>query len=191
MIARARWVLIGAALMLLAVAFSWSCGGGGGSSTPCGEEIDGIIQPCGVPSPPGAFLESISLCPGPPPSPTPVSTSTAIIMSPTPVETTCPSPIVTAVPEGGTAQFHAVGTFSDTSTQDITNNASTNWTTNNPSVVMPNTSPAGSYFATGSGCTTINATSGSISGSPPAMVVVSPAPGCPTPDPAAADQFGP
>jgi hypothetical protein len=190
MINRARWVLVGAAMMLLAVAFSWSCGGGG-SSTPCPTVTTGVPVPCGFPSPPGATLQSISICPGSPPSPTPVSTSTAVA-SPTPIESTCPSPVVTAVPQGGTAQFHAVGVFSDGSHQDITNSATTNWTTNNSAVIMPNTSPPGSYFAAGPGCAAANATSGSISGTSAAVVDVPPIPSaCPTPGPAAADLFGP
>ncbi len=190
MIDRARWILIGAAMMLVAVAFSWNCGGGAGSGpAPCPTTAGGIpIVACGTPSPAGAFLEDISICPGPPPSPTPVSVSAA----PTPMETTCPAPIVTAVPSQGTAQFHAVGSFSDGSTRDITNSVSTTWTTTNKAVITPNTSPAGSYFAAGPGCAMANATSGGISGSPAAVVDVPPIPAsCPMPGPAAAELFGP
>jgi len=181
MIDRARWILLGAALILLAVAFSWNCGGGG-TATPCATLTGGVpIAPCGIPSPPGAFLQSISICPGPPPSPTPISTSTAAA-SPTPTEAICPSPLVTAIPQATTIQFHAVGSFSDGSRQDVTNNTSTSWTSTDTSVVSPNTSPAGSYFSTGPGCATINAISGGISGSPAPMVEVSPG-ACPTPTP--------
>ena len=190
MIDRARWViLVGAAMMLVAVAFSsWNCGGGS-TSTPCPTSASGIpIIACGVASPAGPFLQDISICPGPPPSPTPVSTSTAVI-APTPMETTCPAPVVTAVPAGGMAQFHAVGTFSDGSTQDITDSASTMWTTSDAAVISPNISPAGSYSVNGPGCATANATSGGISGSPAAEVGVPTTVGCPTP--VAADPFGP
>jgi hypothetical protein len=87
---------------------------------------------------------------------------------------------MTSVPAGGTVQFHAVGTFNDGSTQDITNSASTTWTTNNTAVISPNTSPAGSYFAAGPGCAAADATSGGILGSPAAEVAVPPG-ACPTP----------
>ena len=188
MIDRARWVLIGAAMILVAFALlSWNCGGGSGPA-PCPTYPGGIpIVACGTPAAPGAILEDISICPGPPPSPTPVSTSTAVV-SPTPIETTCPAPMVTAVPAGGTVQFHAVGTFNNGTTQDITNSASTTWTTNNTAVISPNTSPAGSYFAAGPGCAVANATSAGLSGSPAVEVQVPPGL-CPAPG--AADPFGP
>ncbi|HEY2104919.1 MAG TPA: hypothetical protein VGH29_04005, partial [Candidatus Binataceae bacterium] len=154
---------------------------------PCPTAANGIpIVPCGTPSAAGPFLQDISICPGTPLPPTPVSTSTAVD-STTPMETTCPKPFVTAVPAGGMAQFHAVGTFSDGSTQDVTDSASTSWTSTNNAVISPNSSPAGSYSVVGSGCAMANANSGGISGSPPAEVEVPPA-SCPTP---AADPFGP
>jgi hypothetical protein len=182
MINRARWILIGAAMMVLGGVFAWSCGGGG-SSTQCVLGVGGIpIIPCGVPSPPGPSLESISICPGTAPPPTPVSTTTASPL-PTPMETTCPQQIITAVPTAGiNISFHAVGSFNNGTTQDITNNSTTSWTSSNLAVAVPNSSPAGSYFAAGAGCATINANSGSISGSPPPVVDVAPIPsGCPTP----------
>jgi hypothetical protein len=192
MIDRVRWILLGAAMLVVAVAFSWNCGGGGGGATVCPTFPGGIpITACGTASPQGPFLEAISICPGPPPSPTPVSTSTAAI-SPTPMETTCPAAFVTAVPAQGTVQFHAVGTFSDGATQDITNSASTTWTTTNSSVVSPNANPLGSYFAAGAGCASINATSGGVTGSPAVVVDVPPIPsGCPTPGPPVGSVFGP
>lgn len=166
MIGRARWILIGTAMMLVAGALSWSCGGGGGQS--CVTNLSGIpTNVCGVPNPPGPYLQSISICPGPPPPPTPVPSS-SVSPSATPTETACPAPLpTTVVPLGGTAQFHAVGTFSNDTNQDITNNSSTNWTTTDAGVVIPNTSGTpgpGSYYAAGYGTATINASSGGISG---------------------------
>src|SRR5579875_553585 len=193
MIGRARWILIGAAMMLVAVAFSWSCGGGG-SPVQCVTTITGTTV-CGLPGPPGPSLQSISICPGAPPSPTPIPTSSAV-PSPTPIEPTCAPTVVAAAPTTGvTLQFHAVGTFSDGSTQDITNNASTISTSDYTSVAMPNTSPGGQYYAAGNGCAQINAISGSIAGVPAVMDVL-PIPSgtsCPTPapSPGAADLFGP
>jgi len=185
MIDRARWILLGAAMLLMMVALSWSCGGGGGGPSSC-STFAGVAVGCGTPAPAGPILQGISICPGPPPSPTPVPVTTAST-SPTPMEPTCPTPIVTAVPKQ-TLQFHAVGIFSNNSTQDITNSPSTLWTTNNSSVVTPNTSPPGSFFAVASGCAGVNATSGGISGS--AIVDVEPVPAsCPSPGPAAADPF--
>jgi hypothetical protein len=186
---RARWILIGAAMVLLAVAFSWSCGGGGGAAIPCPTYPGGVpITACAVASPAGPFLQAISLCPGPPPSPTPASTGSA---APTPMETACTAQIVTAVPlvsppaPQPTVQFHAVGTFTDGSTQDITNGGSTTWTSDDPSVVTANTTPPGSYSPESTGCANVNASSGGISGSP-AVVDVEPVPAstvCPAPVP--------
>jgi hypothetical protein len=98
------------------------------------------------------------------------------------METTCPQ-LITAAPTAGlNLSFHAVGTFNDGLTQDITNNSTTTWTSTNLAVAVPNSSPAGSYFAAGAGCATINANAGSVSGSPPAIMSVAPIPsGCPTP----------
>src|SRR5690349_13357246 len=129
MVGGARWILIGAAMMLVAGALSWSCGGGG-SNDSCVQNSSGI---------------PVGLCGTPPPPPTPVPSSSGSA-SPTPTETACPAPLPTTVPPSTTLQFHAVGTFSDDSTQDITNNSSTTWTTNDPSVVVANTEPAGSFF---------------------------------------------
>ena len=180
MVGGARWILIGTAVMLVAGALSWSCGGG--SSTNCVTTSAGLpVGSCGTPAPPGASLSSISICPGPPPSPTPVP-SGSVSPSPTPTETACPRPLPTTVlPLGDSVQFHAVGTFSDNSTQDITDNSSTNWTTNDPTVVVAN-SDAGNFTAVGPGSAVINATSGGISGTSGAVIEVPPTP-TPTPSP--------
>src|SRR5579885_3183173 len=188
MIERARWILIGTAMVLTAVALTWSCGGGGGQAVPCPTLAGGVpVTACAQASPAGPALQAISICPGPPAPPTAVPTSSASV-TPAPVPT-CAAQVVTSVPSPqATVQFHAVGTFSDGSTQDITNGASTSWITNNTSVAVPNTSPPGSYFAAGPGCAEINASSGGILGAPPAVVVVQPVPAgttCPTPGPGA------
>ncbi len=90
------------------------------------------------------------------------------------------------LPQGDSVQFHAVGTFSDNSTQDITDNSSTNWTTNDPTVVVSNTEPPGNFTAVGPGSAVINATSGGISGTSGAVIEVPPTPTAtpsPTPTP--------
>jgi hypothetical protein len=192
MMERARWILLGTAMVLTAVALSWSCGGGGGGPVPCPTFAGGVpVTACAQASPAGPALQAISICPGPPAPPTAVPTS-SVSAVPTSVPT-CSGQFVTSVPSPqATVQFHAVGTFNDGSTQDITNGASTTWITNNTSVAMPNTSPPGSYFAAGPGCTAINASSGGILGSNPAVVVVQPVPAtttCPSASPTTASIF--
>lgn len=186
MVGGARWILIGAALMLVASAFALSCGGGGSGNCLVPTSA-GTINVCGSYLPIGASLEKISLCPGTPPPPTPVPTSTASPL-PTPMETVCAAPLpTTVVPMGGTAVFHAVGTYSDSSTQDITNSATTVWTSSDPATVMANngapgtsTGP-GTFFAAGIGTAEINANSPGVAG-PGAQVEVVPSP-TPTPAP--------
>ncbi len=188
MVGGARWILIGTAMMLVAGALWWSCGGGGSNSA-CTTTASGIpIGNCGTPAPPGPFLTNISICPGPPPPPTPVP-SGSISPSPTPTETACPAPLPTSLPQGDSLQFHAVGTFSngivDNITQDITDNSSTTWTTNDPTVVVPNAEPPGNFTAVGPGSAVINATSGGIRG-PGETIEVPPTPTAtpsPTPTP--------
>ncbi len=189
MVDRARWVLIGAAMMLVAGALSWSCGGGGSSSN-CTVLQGGVyVNLCSGVATPGPVLQDISLCPGTPATPTPVPSSTASV-APTPMETTCPNPLpTTVVPLNGTVYFHAIGTYSNKSTQDITNNVSTIWTSNNPTALVANTGTPGpgsstgpgSFFAVGAGTADVNATSAGISGlEPGAPVEVVPTP-TPTP----------
>jgi hypothetical protein len=178
MINKVRWIMIGAAMMLVAVAFAWSCGGSGGTSC----VTSNPYLPCEAPSAPGPYIQSISVCPGSAVPPTPVSTSTASPL-PTPLITTCPTQIVTALPTAGlTFQFHAIGTYSNGVTVDITNNTGTSWTSSDVGVADPNSSPAGSYYAPGCGSATINAVAGGLSGKPAPMVFVLPIP-CPTPTP--------
>jgi len=173
----ARWILIGTAMMLIAGALSWSCGGGGG--TPCTVNAFGTpVGNCATPAPPGPFLQKIAVCLGPPPTPTPIPSSSAS-PSATPIETPCPAPSPTTVPQGCTLQFHAVGTFSDDSTQDITDSSSTTWTTSDRAVVDLNPSPPANYFTAGTGTATINADSGSISGQGIRIKVTPPGPACP------------
>jgi hypothetical protein len=191
MVGGARWILIGTALMLVAGALLLSCGGGNNQN--CVIYQGGVaVNVCAGSATPGPFLQSISLCPGTPATPTPVPTS-GTSASPTPIETACPVPAPTTVPLNGTVFFHAVGTFSNAGTQDITNNASTNWTSNDPTSVIANTglpgtsTPPGSFFAAGVGSAEINASSAGISG-PGAEIDVLPTPtviptATPTPSP--------
>jgi len=179
MVERARWILIGTAMMLVAGALSWSCGGGSSSGS-CEVLQGGVyVNLCSGVATPGPVLQNISLCPGTPVTPTPVATSTAST-SPTPMETTCANPLpTTVVPVDGTVYFHAVGTYSDKSTQDITNNASTTWTSNDPTVLEANTGTPGpgsstgpgTFFATGIGTADVNATSAGISAPEPGAPV--------------------
>jgi N-acetylneuraminic acid mutarotase len=83
------------------------------------------------------------------------------------------TPAAPSVPKGLTQQFKATGTFTDSSTADLTNSVS--WTSGTPAVA---TVSAASGFATSVsvGSTVVTATSGSVSGSAtlnvtPAVVV--------------------
>lgn len=67
---------------------------------------------------------------------------------------------------GQTLQLSAVGTFSDNSTQDLTNMAT--WGSSNSTAVSVSTS--GLVTATGHGTSTITATSGAVSSSTPVLV---------------------
>jgi hypothetical protein len=72
------------------------------------------------------------------------------------------TPNVPSVPKGLTQQFKATGTFSDTSTADLTNSVS--WTSDTPTIATVNTA-SGLAQTIAVGSTTITATSGSVSGS--------------------------
>jgi hypothetical protein len=72
------------------------------------------------------------------------------------------TPTAPKVPTGLTQQFTATGTFSDTSTTDVTNNVT--WSSSTPTIATVSaTSGLAQTLAVGS--TTITATSGSVSGS--------------------------
>jgi hypothetical protein len=72
------------------------------------------------------------------------------------------TPNTPSLPKGLTQQFKATGTFSDTSTADLTNSVS--WTSNTPTIATVNAS-SGLAQTVAVGSTLITATSGSVSGS--------------------------
>jgi hypothetical protein len=71
------------------------------------------------------------------------------------------NPASPSLAPGLSQQFDAVGSYSDTSTHDLTTSA--NWSTANPAVATIN--PAGIATAAGEGSTTVSATLGSLQGS--------------------------
>ncbi len=73
------------------------------------------------------------------------------------------------MPQGGTQQFTATGTYTDGSTQDLT--ASATWSSSNPAVASMNATGLASSLGTGT--TTIKAVSGTISGSTTLTVTAS------------------
>jgi uncharacterized protein YjdB len=80
------------------------------------------------------------------------------------------TPTTPGVPKGLTQQFTARGTFSDTSTANLTSSVS--WTSGTPSIATVNTN-SGLANALVLGSTSVTATSGSVSGS--ATLTVTPA----------------
>ena len=76
------------------------------------------------------------------------------------------SPFSPTLNMGQTQQFSATGTFSDGSTQNITNNVT--WSSSNSTVAA--VSSSGLATASGHGSTNITATSGTVSGSSPLTV---------------------
>ena len=80
------------------------------------------------------------------------------------------TPAAASVPVGLTEQFTATGTFSDTSTANLTNIVT--WTSGTPTVAYPNAN-SGLFNANALGSTLITAASGSVSGS--ATLTVTPA----------------
>jgi uncharacterized protein YjdB len=96
-----------------------------------------------------------------------ITGSTNLTVTPTLVSIAV-APASPSIAKGATQQFTATGTYSDGSTQNLTSSAS--WTSTNTAVV---TVSAGLATAIATGSTTINATSGSISGS--ASLTVTPA----------------
>ena len=71
------------------------------------------------------------------------------------------TPTYVSIPKGSTQQFTATGTYSDSSTQNLTNTVT--WTSSNTAVAT--ITSAGLATGVGTGSATIQATSGSISGS--------------------------
>jgi trimeric autotransporter adhesin len=74
------------------------------------------------------------------------------------------TPANPSVAAGGTQQFAATGTFSDTSTQDVTLNS--HWSSSSSSVATIANAPsvAGLAHCNAAGSTTIKANSGGITG---------------------------
>jgi uncharacterized protein YjdB len=95
-----------------------------------------------------------------------VSGSDALTVSPAILVSIAVAPASPSILLGATEQFASTGTFSDGSTQVLTN--STAWSSANSSIVS--ISPAAVAFAGAVGTTTISATSGAVSGSAPVTV---------------------
>jgi trimeric autotransporter adhesin len=93
-----------------------------------------------------------------------ISGSTLLTVTPASVVSITVSPATAAIPLGLNQTFTAVGTFTDGSTQDVTNSA--HWSSSVPSVAtVSNTSgSSGMTTSTGSGSTVINATLGTVTG---------------------------
>ena len=93
------------------------------------------------------------------------SGSTLLTVTPASVVSITVSPAVAAIPVGLNAAFTAVGTFTDGSTQNLTN--SVHWSSSAPSVATVSNTPGsnGRATSTGSGSTVINATLGTVAGS--------------------------
>src|ERR1019366_7491555 len=97
------------------------------------------------------------------------SGSTAVTVGPAALVSIAVSPNQVSLPVGGTEQLTATGTFTDGTTQDLTQTAT--WISSGPTTAT--VSLTGSAVAKAVGTTTISATSGSVSGT--ANVVVTPA----------------
>ena len=94
-----------------------------------------------------------------------VTGSTTLLVSEAVLVSIAISPTATSIPAGATQQFTATGTFSDSSTQDIT--GAVHWSSSDGTVATISNTPGTSGLATGIGTgeVTINATSGSVNGS--------------------------
>ena len=99
-----------------------------------------------------------------------VSGSTPLSVTPATVISITVSPANAAIPLGVNQTFTALGTFTDGSTQDVTNSA--HWSSSVPSVATVSNTPGSGGLATstGLGSTLIGATSGSATGSANLMV---------------------
>ncbi len=93
-----------------------------------------------------------------------VSGSTTLIVSGAALVSIAVSPPAASIPAGSTQQFTATGTFSDTSTQDVTSTAY--WSTSDGTVATISDSAGSQGLATGvgAGSITITAASGSVNG---------------------------
>jgi hypothetical protein len=93
-----------------------------------------------------------------------VSGSTTLIVSGAALVSIAVSPPAASIPSGSTQQFTATGTFSDTSTQDVTSTAY--WSTSDGTVATISDSAGSQGLATGvgAGSIRITAASGSVNG---------------------------
>jgi len=94
-----------------------------------------------------------------------VSGSTLLTVTPASVVSISVSPATAAIPLGITQPFTAFGTFTDGSTQDVTNSA--HWSSSAPGVATVSNTPGGAGLTStvGSGNTIISATFGGVTGS--------------------------
>jgi hypothetical protein len=94
-----------------------------------------------------------------------ISGSTLLTVTHASVVSIAVNPAIAAIPLGLTQAFTALGTFSDGSTQDVTN--SVHWSSSVAAVATVSNTPAGNGIATstGSGIAIISATSGAVTGS--------------------------
>jgi outer membrane protein assembly factor BamB len=174
---RRIWSLLLPAFLILCAELMLSCGGGGGGA---------VIGPPA----PGPSLESISVCLGPPATATPTPTGKPV---PTVAPTPCPTGIPTAAMRGGTIAFHALGRFSNGALRDITEPATTLWSSQPPPPSVVEVTGQGSFFAANEGCVCVTASSGGLSGNMVGITVFlpssTPTPACtpcPTPVPKSA-----
>lgn len=183
------WLFLLPLLAFVATAMLLSCGGNSG----CGTTFDqfGNPQPNSgscvngpgiTPGPPGGSIVSISICPGPPPPPTPLPTVTAA--TPTVAPTPCTDFFSEAsVPQGCFIQFHAVATLNNKDVVDITNDSTSNWTSNETTELLPTTLQGlqGIYAAVGAGPPVDAVVSvPGVSSSPVAVTIGTPVALCPT-----------
>jgi Bacterial Ig-like domain (group 2)/Abnormal spindle-like microcephaly-assoc'd, ASPM-SPD-2-Hydin len=94
-----------------------------------------------------------------------ITGSTTLSVSPATLVSIAVTPAIPTIPLGTTQQFAATGTFTDGSTQDVTNTVE--WISDSPAVATISNVPSSQGLATGAGTgsATIRATSGSVSGS--------------------------
>jgi hypothetical protein len=104
-----------------------------------------------------------------------VSSTTNLTVSKVALVSIAISPSASSIPLGDSIQLKAIGTYSDQSTQDVTN--SVTWASSAPNIAVVNSN--GGANSTSIGVTTITANSGSVNAStpltilPPALVSIS------------------
>ncbi len=198
------WLFLLPLLAFIATAMLLSCGGNSG----CGntyDELGAVIPNSGTcvngpgitPAPSNGSIVSISICPGPPLPPTPLPTvTTSATPAPNPTPLPCPTFTGASIPQGCFIQFHAVATLNNVpaplpghpgrlinETIDITNDATSNWTSSEPAELSPETlqGTQGIYSALGAGPSVDAVVSvPGISSSPVAVTIGTPVAVCPT-----------